>query len=284
MWKLRTYLLILVLIAPFRESEASNESVELTAKVWFWGYATACAGAIASLFLSDPQVALERGLRISEVEGVSLVRYHPSLYIGRTYEGESPTEGSVDRAERLLPAEIAKYPKAVRSRMLESVWIAESLKRSGLSVGGTVAWSSPRVVLKGADRDWAFRYGFHHEMGHRLRIFLNKKFPEDAWRALLPRNFRYTQNYDEALSAPEAYGGFFSEENLSQGFLRNYSRVSFDEDWADWNAALFMGGPQFWRAYDSHALVRAKVSLLISVYKQLDPAMDEMYFRRWSGL
>ena len=64
-----------------------------------------------------------------------------------------------------------------------------------------------------------------------------------------------------------------------KGFLTQYSTASQEEDFNMLAEGLFSGEPGFWTLVDEHALLKAKVSVVLGFYSKLDPQFDEAFFK-----
>lgn len=196
--------------------------------------------------------------------------------------GEPLAETHFARVRAVLQRALKKYPPQVLRSHLEAVYVLQELRYSGVDTGGTN--SRTCVYVKAGDPAAGFTDAhlegvFHAEFSSILLRNEMRRFDGEAWEAINPHGFRYLSNGVDAIKQRKAdtklRAGLHEE-----GFLKQYSQSSLENDLNGFATLLFAGDPKMWEIVDKYPKVKRKAALAIAFYQQLDPAFTEEYFRR----
>jgi hypothetical protein len=185
--------------------------------------------------------------------------------------------------------EFSKYPRSF-TRAVNLEWVAfvkglevsdypraatyfRFFSTSTMASGGGMVYD----VQQGASNETYVRWVLHHEFFHFVDDHLNRGGAEDrAWTALNPKGFHYT-----GVEAPST--GFM--DHPRSGVITTYSMKSMWEDRADLFAALFVetAYPRLRQIVGADPTVRRKIRYMMRILEQLDPTINERYFREQLG-
>jgi hypothetical protein len=188
---------------------------------------------------------------------------------------------------RLYRQEFSKYPAAFLARVnVEWVALVKNLKVDGNFREATYLPSfapttmAPRGglvfdVRQGAASDLYLRWALHHEFFHFIDAGTASD-ELDAWQALNPGGFRYT-NRPAPFQIPL--------EHPTLGALTAYAMKSAAEDRAEVAAALFMDGTRasFRRIMGADPVIRRKAKAIMRKLQAIDASMSRTYFRAMLG-
>ena len=203
-------------------------------------------------------------------------------------------------ARGILETALSRYPAELRERFLAGVAVVGSLRFYDVAYGGTYLGNSRRIVLVYRDSfdPRGFEQRFHHEFSSILLKLNERHFDHARWTAANAPGFAYRA--DGILEEPfgdrseatrvlgeeqEKTGGSGSgllaldPERMRSGFLTAYNQVSIEQDLNETAAHLFTN-PELWRLCQEHPRIDQKIDVLIDFYRQIDPRMDRLYFRR----
>jgi hypothetical protein len=163
---------------------------------------------------------------------------------------------------------------------LKKLFIAKSMKLNGVALGGfygTSSWNGQALFLSESSIDYTeWSATLYHENTH-LTYYMtvggedpNHSFNK-RWLALLPAGFQWegmcdtcTRTYDNSL--------------WSRGFLTGYNQASLSEDIAQFATAMFMGARQVYDCAAANDACKAKMALIVELFKMVDPNFNENYF------
>ena len=142
------------------------------------------------------------------------------------------------------------------------------LLRDGQTMAGTVALRDGYLDLILGLGAFA-SLNVHHELWHAMELRLLEEDPElfAAWNELNPKDFRYDPTILEAdVWQQNEPGGDY--------FVREYGRISPEEDRATVIEALFIFDGEWW---EEHPCLRAKLDVLLSAAV---PVFGNVYFHQ----
>lgn len=194
--------------------------------------------------------------------------------------GELPEE-QFERVRKVLGPAIKKYPPQVLEKHLKGVYVLSELKYSGVVTSGT---NSRTVVyekigdVKQGFTDAHVESVFHAEFSSILLRNRRRDFDEPAWNEINPPGFKYLGSGVDAVKQKKA-GLTLDEELHKQGFLKQYSQSTLENDFNAFAATIFAGEGVIWRIAGKHPRIQQKLDLTLDFYKGLDPAFTPEYFR-----
>lgn len=185
------------------------------------------------------------------------------------------------RVRAVMRRALKKYPPQVLRKHLEAVYVLAELRYSGVDTGGTN--SRTCVYVKAGDPAGGFTDAhlegvFHAEFSSILLRNEMRRFDDEAWQAINPPGFRYLGNGVDAIKQRKA-GTKLQAGLHEEGFLKQYSQSSLENDFNGFATLLFAGDPKMWAIIDKYPKLQRKVALAIAFYQQLDPTFTEQYFR-----
>ncbi len=183
------------------------------------------------------------------------------------------------RMPAILNQALARYPKGFVAQHLKTIALAKRMSFYGVDYGATCG---PGVIFMAVrpemDEDYLF-LAFHHELAHLLlhqKPFQNLK----RWEALNPGGFVYPNN---AIQAAGIKRGMTQPEMLAQGFLSDFCRSSFSEDFCYFSAFFFLDPGRYHYLLEQYPKLKAKFELWLDYYHDLDPRFTAEYFFTPSG-
>jgi hypothetical protein len=184
------------------------------------------------------------------------------------------SERDVAAASKALQSALSKYPASFVTRVLKTVYIGADVKHADNgkreSWGGLYRPSDLTIFMNFDGNPKNFEQTFHHELAHGIHCAYQKHFDEKAWLAANPPNFHYQENRDGRPPSPEL---------LRDGFARPYATCSLREDVACLAERLVGDTENFAKVAANNPRLKRKATLLIALYKAVDPLMTERYFR-----
>lgn len=199
-------------------------------------------------------------------------------------EATALAPGEVSRSIKVTLAAMEKYPATVLKKNLKQVYISKRIAFYGLVYGGTNSLDTVYLSNDGAAKgftDFYLEGAFHHEFSSILLRNFPQYLDMKMWRAAQPPNFKYrgdgTSSLREGTASTE-----YSEKYHKDGFLAQYATSSLEEDFNMTAEGIMSGNPKFWKAVDSHKLLKAKMQAVVAFYTNLDPLFTEAYLRKMS--
>ncbi|MBS1715951.1 MAG: hypothetical protein JST30_16610 [Armatimonadetes bacterium] len=248
---------------------------------------TVSALALAVAALGAPQVH-DRGAAPSPAPAVPVLTSTEAGMFPREWtnheiaaKAESLEAKEAERSLALVRQAMDAYPTGLLRREVRKVYVLKSLKFYGLDYGGTNSSDAVYLTNQGPELGYTDSYvrgSFHHEFSSILLRNHPTFLDQVSWKASVPNDFQYGSGGTEALRAGKAS---ISEDPAlaKRGFLTQYSTASQEEDFNMLAEGLFSGERRFWNLVDEHALLKAKVQVVVSFYAKLDPRFDEPFFR-----
>lgn len=155
---------------------------------------------------------------------------------------------------------LAKYPPDyIKAAQVEGIYFVKDIDMGrGFNVGG--AATSNRLYLDITDyaqqKDMVFgsEHIIHHELNHLEYFTFGAANIQARWQALNPPGFQYNE---------QTWANVDYEGMHPRGFIRDYGRVSFVEDLADYAGAVLSTSMQAYLSAisDEDPIVRGKVAL-----------------------
>jgi hypothetical protein len=178
----------------------------------------------------------------------------------------------------IIIKELNKYPKKLLKKNLKKILIFDSLSFFNKAYGGT--YNNKYIFMTNhfySDQDLAMI--FHHEFSSILLKRNLKDFNLNGWKNTLPTIFEYKSKGLDALGTKDASYEFNDSLN-TLGFLNAYSLYNFEEDFNSFAQYLWSGDKIFWAKVDQYPALKRKLNLLIQFYQNLDPCLNEGFFRK----
>ncbi len=166
-----------------------------------------------------------------------------------------------------------KYPSSVLKKDLGHVYIVGKLKFNGQFFTGT---NSTTDIYIGSEGNNEIEKTFHHEFSSILLRNYASYTMESDWKQLSP-------SLRNSSSAASVKAGLFSTSFDSvlceKGYLSPYSLSNWENDFNMYAENLFAGGADFWKIVDKYPSVKAKLNLVLALYKKVWGGFSENYFR-----
>jgi hypothetical protein len=184
------------------------------------------------------------------------------------------------RYKKYLHEAFSKYPKDLITNHLKYIYFAKTMAISGFRCGGTYDQFRKIVYLanNGSLEDNRAIANFHHEFSSILLschgFFLN------SWVDHNPKNFEYLQEQSAnwtAIWKDIEYTGEGTEADYRQGFMNNYSRTNFENDFNEYAAMIFTHPQKFKKIMNQYPRVRGKFLVFLEFYHKIDPIFTEEY-------
>ena len=195
--------------------------------------------------------------------------------------GESLSEDQFERVRAILERSARKYPPVVLQKHLKTVYVLSELKYSGIVTSGTN--SQTDVYLKVGDPKMGFTDAhiegvFHAEFSSILLRNCQQDFKAAAWQKINPPGFEYLGNGVDAVKQKKA-GLVLRRELHEQGFLKEYSQSTLENDLNAFAMLIFSGDGAMWELAEKFPKLQRKLELTLDFYQRIDPAFTEKHFR-----
>lgn len=199
--------------------------------------------------------------------------------------GDTISASEITRSKTIMIKALNKYPDAVLTENLNTVYFLKKMKYFGVPYGGTNSYNAVYIANDGTGSGYSDLYieqTFHHEFSsilfRKYAAFLNT----DDWKSANLSGFDYND--------PENGVGSIRKNESSQdidtffckqGFLTQYALSSMENDINTIAQNLFSPSQGFWRIVNDYPLIEKKVKLLIAFYNKISPLFTEVYFRNF---
>ena len=176
----------------------------------------------------------------------------------------------------LLRSAFEKYPVRVIDDYLYAIHIAGDINQDGFRYSGSV--DPYRKVIFLVDDGWkddqqAVRT-FHHEFSSLL--ISGNTFLLNPWLDNNPKNFKYLvkrfKSWDDINTTGQ--GGL---AEYTEGFVTDYGRVSFENDFNEYSAMILTYPDKFKNIMQQYPRVRGKFLIWLEFYQKIDPIFTEEY-------
>ena len=181
---------------------------------------------------------------------------------------------------QVLMTALDKYPVRVITNSLNAIHFAGEIDQFGFKYGGSYDPFRRIIFLvnDGGQTDDLAESVFHHEFSS---ILLNRHtFFINPWEAVNPKEFKYLyETYGNFKNLPNsiALNGKGSEEDYMDGFLDDYSRTDFENDYNAYSAMIFTYPEKFKKIMNQYPRVRKKFLIWLEFYQKIDPIFTEKY-------
>lgn len=184
------------------------------------------------------------------------------------------------RSLTLLQRALAKYPASVLKDNLRKVHVLGRLEYSGVPTGGTNSRTVVYVVNNGDARytDRAIEGIFHAEFSSILLRNHPQFLDKDQWQQLNPHGFTYLGTGGVNAIKQQKASQKLDALMHAEGFLHQYAKADFEDDFNSLAARLLVGDADLWRLINEHPKLQAKAALVIDFYHKLDPAFTRERF------
>jgi hypothetical protein len=175
----------------------------------------------------------------------------------------------------------AEHPPDLIKKTLTRVYIVDSMKHYGASIGGTYTNDTVYVVNGGIASGYSDHFierAFHEEYSSILLRVYQSDFNTYDWEKINPPSFRYYgSGYDAIREGHAALD--YDPDLLSDGFINEYAASEIENDFNAIASRLMSGEGEFWQAFDEYPRIREKALLITDFYQRIDPMFTEEYFR-----
>ena len=243
---------------------------------------TIVAGSLSSMLSIDEKIEnIEQRFKVKILYKDSK-RYIPLLWKIQpgNVESSNATIDNLQRLINLLPNELEKYPPEILHNNLTNIIALGELKFFDVSYGGTYLDKTIYITV-GSDfahmkSSMHLSSTFHHEFSSILMF--RYKFGEPSWSAVNPVGFAYAKTEEDKLKTlKEATNTEGSKQLYSHGFLAEYNKVSFENDFNMFAEFAFARPDKLTKLSSKYPRIRRKVLLLKEFYlgisKDFEPIM-----------
>jgi hypothetical protein len=180
----------------------------------------------------------------------------------------------------ILQKAFKKYPVNVINKYLKAIYFAEEIDENGFKYGGSYDPFRRIVYLtnNGRQTDDLAESSFHHEFSSLLlkrhSFFLN------PWEEFNPEGFKYLYEiYGNFKSMPSSISirGKGSKQDYYEGFVNDYGRTDFENDFNEYSAMIFTYPEKFKKIMNQYPRVRGKFLVWLDFYHKIDPIFTEAY-------
>lgn len=183
-----------------------------------------------------------------------------------------------ERAKSIVDAALEKYPAALLSANLKTVYVVGGLEYFGVSTGGTNSRNAVYVVSGRKFSTADLERIFHAEFSSILLRNFPDSLDQAAWRQINLADFKYRGSGAQAVKDKQVSVAL-RDDLHSQGFLNEYAQASLEEDFNSFAGRLFLGDAKLWSVIEKHPKVRAKSELVIAFFEKCDVSLTRDYFR-----
>ena len=226
---------------------------------------------LAFCSLAQADVAVERADSLVGKSVAVLNVYHAATGVTIT---KLRSGDDIEAARKALQAALRKYPASFIERVLNTVYVGSSLKRTDTKEkenwGGLYCYREKTIYMKFTGDPAQFERVFHHELAHGIHFAYRAQFDEKAWLAANPPDFLYSGLVDSGPPTVELF---------QQGFVRPYAMFSLQEDVACVAENMIGDTENFTKGVGRFDRVNRKARLLVALYQAVDPVMTVSYFR-----
>lgn len=196
-------------------------------------------------------------------------------------KGESLSVSETERSKKLVLKALAKYPKEILLKNIQTIHCLKSLRFYGVSYGGTNSYTDIYICNNGIVAYYTDEYlekTFHHEFSSILLRNYMKNLDVQEWNKLLPKGFSYGSGGKDAISAGK--DSMYPNDSIcSRGFVCEYGTASLEEDFNTFAELLFTCNHTFRKNILNHEILRKKAELVIGFYRKLHPLFTPDYFK-----
>ncbi len=176
----------------------------------------------------------------------------------------------------LLLQAFGKYPEHVIKKYIDAIYFAGTINQNGFYYSGSYDPFRRVIYLvnNGRRNDERAVYTIHHEFSSLLlkshSLLLNPWFDQN------PKDFKYLaeihDNWDDIKTT-----GKGTSQDYEKGFVTDYGRVTFENDFNEYAAMIFTYPRKFKQIMDQYPRVRGKFLVWLEFYQRIDPIFTEVY-------
>jgi Putative zinc-binding metallo-peptidase len=182
----------------------------------------------------------------------------------------------LSRYPHILEKALQKYPDRVIRKYLNAIYFCKSIESEGIKSSGTYGYFLWTVYLvnNGWKSDDYSESTFHHEFSSillkRLGFYLN------PWLEQNPESFKYLYETNKN-KADVQITGKGTKADYEDGFITDYGRTTFENDFNEYAAMIFTNPHEFKKIMNQYPRVRGKFLIWINFYHKIDPIFTEEY-------
>ncbi len=180
----------------------------------------------------------------------------------------------------LLPSILDLYPEGVVPKYIDRIVFLGSLSFYNVDYAGTCLDNTLYLTSKGRNQGYSddfLKELFHHEMSSPF--FYKYDFDIINWNAANPSEFTYLKTDKEVLAAiQEKDDDKRNELTLyKQGFLRNYAKSTFENDFNTYAQYIFVKPEKMRRLVNQYPKIKQKYLIIKSCYIKIDPRFSTVF-------
>ena len=236
------------------------------------------------IYISDLKESFFKNDILFYIDEQSYLSYFPEDTTGPKFVPDKLHE----RYKKAVEEAIKLYPYGLVPLNIGKVYILEGSLENGEWVGVFVG-----DIFIGVEENYdsfLIESIFHHEFCHALQDYsffdYNNLFNsyKAEWASINPAGFEYL-GYEWFKNDKTIYDDKSWIKLLQDGFIRPYSKVNYEEDFADIAEAAFSNenDKQFLKMLKDYPKLRQKFELMVDFYNKIDPAFNMEYFEKLSG-
>lgn len=206
--------------------------------------------------------------------------------------GESLLVEEEERTQGIIKEILNKYPVDFIKENLKQIYCFRNIRLYGYDYCPICSYHGIVYLVndgekKGCSADY-IEWAFHHELNHILVHNYNNdanseiKSIIEKWETGNPDSFSYGTGRLSSARNNKA-GNYGDTNSYTGGCITTYGMLSFDDDIAEYAAALFTGRNALWDLPERFPHIKQKLNLLIEFYNTLDPAFTKEYFLSFSN-
>jgi hypothetical protein len=180
----------------------------------------------------------------------------------------------------VLQRALAKYPAHVIKNHLNAIFFSREINHAGFKYGGS--YDPFRRIVYLVDIGWqdidSAQSAFHHEFSSLL--LKSNSFFINPWTDHNPKGFKYLYDiYGNFKSLPSSIEikGKGTKEDYEDGFVEDYGRTDFENDFNEYSAMIFTYPEKFKKIMNQYPRVRGKFKVWLEFYQKIDPIFTEEY-------
>lgn len=199
---------------------------------------------------------------------------------------EALQESEIERSRIILSRVMEKYPAEVLARNIEVVYVLHRLTYKGISAGGTNSCRNIYIVNRGSCEGYTEKWierTFHAEFSSILLRNYPQYLDREAWEQANAGSFNYGVSGVQCVKQKQARK-VFDPSLHRDGFLYQYARSTFENDFNSIAAQLFLGDDRFWSLVDRFPAIKEKTELAITFYHRIDHKFSRSFFLSLAGI
>jgi hypothetical protein len=180
------------------------------------------------------------------------------------------------RYPRLLQKAMEKYPVQVIKNHLNAIHFAKDIDQGGFHYGGSYDPYGRVIYLvnKGHQSDDLSIAIFHHEFSSLL--LKGNGFLLNPWTDQNTEGFKYLTEIRKSWNEIKTTGDG-KPSDYEMGFVTDYGRTSFENDFNEYSAMIFTHPQKFKKIMNQYPRVRGKFLVWLAFYHEIVPIFTEAY-------